>query len=174
MSLYGLLFGRNPASRLLLAMLNLEEPDVGRFRDCYLRRGDVADSELPPEELAKKPLRIVIYTRNGGGNREDYEGATSLLQALPGYLTDYDDDFDCTYASYEFEVPEAFKATAEELASLGAESSVSPEEKCKTLIENLQKQDSNDPTVRHAMAVGKAMFAKIDEALKQGGGKVEV
>ena len=110
MSLYNALFGRNPASRLLLAMLNLTEGDVGRFRDCYLKR----DEET-------KELCIVVYTRNGGGNRDDYEAVTEALQAHPAYLSDADDDFDCTYASYFFKVPEAFKATAEELAGLGAD-----------------------------------------------------
>lgn len=168
--MYNMLFGKNPASRLLLAMLNLAEPDVGRFRDCYLRRGARgADAPSSDEELY-----IVIYTRNGGGNRDDYEEVTAALQALPTYVDDYDDDFDCTYASYEFKVPEAFKATAEELASLGASSAVSPEEKFKTLIENLQNKDSNDPAVKRAMEVGKEIFGKIDAALKQGGGKVEV
>lgn len=180
MSLYNMLFGRNPASRLLLAMLNLTEGDVGRFRDCYLARGtrsereDAGEDEEKLKALAKKDLRIVVYTRNGGGNRDDYEAVTEALQALPTYETDYDDDFDCTYASYEFTVPEAFKATAEELASLGAESDVSPMEKFKSLIDNLQKGDTKDPAVARAMEVGKQIFGKIDEQMKQGGGKVEV
>lgn len=162
MSLYNALFGRNPASRLLLAMLDLTEGDVGRFRDCYLARDE------------NKKLKIVIYTRNGGGNREDYQAVTDALQSHADYLTDYDDDFDCTYASYEFKVPEKFAATAEELASLGAESSVSPMEKFKALIENLQKGDANDPAVKRAMDVGKDIFGRIEEQMKQGGGKVEV
>lgn len=180
MSLYNMLFGRNPASQLLLAMLDLTEADVGRFRDCFLTRGTRSEREEAGEDeekikaLAKKELRIVVYTRNGGGNREDYEAVTERLQGLPTYETDYDDDFDCTYASYEFKVPEAFKATAEELATLGAESKEEPMVKFKRLIDNLQKGDTKDPAVVRAMEVGKQIFGKIDEQMKQGGGKVEV
>ncbi len=181
MSLYNMLFGRNPASQLLLAMLDLSEGDVGRFRDCYLTRGTRSEREEAGEDeeklkaLAKSDLRIVIYTRNGGGNRESYEAETERLQGLPTYETDYDDDFDCTYASYEFKVPEAFKATAEELTTLGAEPGVSPMEKFKKLIENMQADKKDDPAVQRAMAVGKEIFGKLDEAMKQGGGgKVEV
>jgi hypothetical protein len=152
MSLYNMLFGRNPASTLLLAMLDLTPEMVGRFRDCYLSR----DAET-------KELVIVIYTRNGGGNREAYEEVTNALQALPTYINDADDDFDSTYASYFFKVPEKFKATAEELAALGAESAESPMDKFKTLIQNLQNGDKNDPTVKRAMEVGQEIFKKINE-----------
>jgi hypothetical protein len=103
MSLYNALFGRNPMSHVLLATLGLDEGSVGRFRDCHLSRGEDGKT------------RIVVFTRNGGGNREDYQGVTDELQAHPNYLRDYDDDFDCTYASYEFSVPEKYAAEIEEL-----------------------------------------------------------
>ena len=180
MSLYNMLFGRNPASRLLLAMLNLTEADVGRFRDCYLARGDTrVDGAVAQAEAAegKKPegeLRIVVYTRNGGGNRDDYEDVTSALQALPEYITDYDDDFDCTYASYEFKVPEKFKETASELAGLGAEPNESPMERFKSLIAKLQAGDQTDPSVQKAMQVGKEIFESVAKAQADGTNKVEV
>ena len=53
--MYGLMFGENPASEFLLALLDLTKDDVGRFRDAYV--------EKDGEEIA-------VYTRNGGGNRE--------------------------------------------------------------------------------------------------------
>lgn len=181
MSLYNALFGRNPMSRLLLSMLNLTEGDVGRFRDCYLARGDrfereaAENDEAKAKELEKKDLRIVVYTRNGGGNRDDYESVTDTLQALPDYLTDYDDDFDCTYASYEFKVPEKFKATADELVGLGAVSEVSPQERFKTLIANLQSGNDSDPAVKRALEVGKEIVGRLEESMKDGAsGKVEV
>jgi hypothetical protein len=87
MSLYNLLFGRNPLAPFYLAILDLTPDDVGRFRDCFLQKTDEGD------------VRIVVYTRNGGGNRDDYAQITSDLQAHPEYVTDFDDDFDCTYAS---------------------------------------------------------------------------
>jgi hypothetical protein len=51
--MYGMLFGQNPQADVILATLGLTRDSVGRFRDAY-----VADGQ------------IVVYTRNGGGNRE--------------------------------------------------------------------------------------------------------
>lgn len=50
--MYGMLFGQNPLSRVILEMLNLTPTQTGRFRDVF-----VEDS------------RIAVYTRNGRGNR---------------------------------------------------------------------------------------------------------
>ncbi len=132
MSMYNMLFGQNPASGLLLQALGLDnqapegwnekfeklsddwgEIDLyseegrklmaegkaagyyptGRFRDIYF------ENENDP--------KIILYTRNGGGNREYYEYVFELLSAHPLYLNDYDDDFDCTYAYIEFKAPQA-------------------------------------------------------------------
>jgi len=161
MSLYNMLFGRNPLSHLLLSMLGLDESMVGRFRDCYLKK----DGE---------GFEIVVFTRNGGGNRQDYEDVTSLLRSHPSFVKDFDDDFDCTYASYVFKVPEKFKATADELATLGAQSDKTPMEKFKGLVDKLQSGDQNDPEVKRAMEIGKSIFNKLEEASKEGVSVVEV
>lgn len=155
MSLYNALFGRNPASALLLAMLDLTPDDVGRFRDCYLSES-ISNS---------KDLLIVIYTRNGGGNRDDYETVTEKLQAHPSYVSDADDDFDCTYASYFFNVPEKFKAEAQELALMGAKSDISPQDRFLNLIKKMQARDQTDPEVQRATAIGNQIFSKIQESM---------
>jgi hypothetical protein len=59
MGLYNMIFGTNPASRLILATLDLQTKDVGRFRDCFISQGEIA-----------------VYTRNGGGNRECWHAQT--------------------------------------------------------------------------------------------------
>jgi hypothetical protein len=106
MSLYNALFGKNPASGVLLAILGLNESDVGRFRDAYVTEED------------GQPV-IAIYTRNGGGNRDHYDDEveegpgcrctgctiTYVLPAMPGYVRDEDDDFDSTYATVYFRPP---------------------------------------------------------------------
>lgn len=109
MSLYNTLFGKNSLSNILLQSLGLTEEDCGRFRDAYLDDG-----------------KIVIYTRNGGGNRghwyyayEQYEAGdncpcpgciiTYSLPNHPNYIQDYDDDFDNTYAYVEFSIPDKYK-----------------------------------------------------------------
>lgn len=115
MSLYNLLQGSNAKTSIILELSGLADVNFARFRDCWL-------------DGARK--RTCVYTRLGGGNRECYNctddvheagcyGVTiSELQALPTYRTDYDDDFDCTYATFEFAWPEA---TADMLAALADE-----------------------------------------------------
>lgn len=132
MSLYGALFGRNNQSDILLAMLDIDQPGgkwrSGRFRDIYLS-GD--------------GTRVLLYTRNGGGNRgcwgengwnntKDEQGVCQCpgcaigvhLPKHPNYIRDYDDDFDSTYATIEFTVPKEYAdacvvmATGEEPATV--------------------------------------------------------
>jgi len=119
--LYNMMFGVNPLSKVYLQMVGLEIDDVGRFRDCFLsENGEV----------------ITVYTRNGGGNREcycdpDYEDGDDKMSDVDMYgekhfprclylknermtqnefyVSNHDDDFDCTYAYFEFRVPDEFK-----------------------------------------------------------------
>lgn len=99
MSLYNALFGSNPSASALLKMAGLTEDDIPRYRDCYAEDG-----------------KIIVYTRTGGGNRECYNDTAQTckeygcyhvsnaeLSARPNHLSNYDDDFDCTYAYFEFE-----------------------------------------------------------------------
>lgn len=103
MSLYNTLFGVNPLAKLLLKMLELKREDVGRFRDIFYN---------------KKEGIIILYTRNGGGNREEYQHIFDALKANhPNYIKDYDDDFDNTYAYIDFSVPEQFKDMLNKLVS---------------------------------------------------------
>lgn len=99
MSFYNNLFGVNPASGLLLKALNLNVSDIPRFRDCYLD-GD----------------KIVVHTRTGGGNREDYEEENERLAQHPNYSYDEDNDFDSTYADFYFTFPEEYKSDLEALS----------------------------------------------------------
>lgn len=134
MSMYNLMHGTNPLSDVLLAMLGLKRGDVGRFRDCYLARGDERSEERSPAD----PLRIVVYTRNGGGNRDDYAEVSEALAKHPLYLTDYDADHDCTYASYVFSVPVEFATDAEVLADAGAQHDATPSERFEKLLASLK------------------------------------
>ena len=98
--LYNMLFGWNPACVLLAPMLTDENPQTyfPRFRDCYLSE----DKE-----------HIEIYTRVGGGNRDDYAVEIEGLRSMPTYVSDEDDDFDCTYATFTFGVPDEWRADFE-------------------------------------------------------------
>ena len=99
MSFYNMMHGFNPCVLFILPMLGKHPDEYPRFRDCFI--GD----ESHPEYDNK----IIVYTRTGGGNRDDYVDENKALTEMPGYITDYDDDFDSTYASFVFEPPEQWK-----------------------------------------------------------------
>lgn len=119
-----MLHGVNPMSGILLRMLDLTIESVGRFRDSFLNSDGTS---------------ILIYTRNGGGNRESYEEIIKALQEHPQYITDYDDDFDCTYATFEFNVPEKYLELTKSISS--GENPKSIGEKFKDTIEQLVKEN---------------------------------
>ena len=105
MSLYNMVNGVNPATFFFLPMLGKHPDEYPRFRDCFL-----ADEEHPEYND-----HIHVYTRTGGGNREEYEEENSSMMAMPDYVTNFDDSFDCTYASWAFKVPEKWKEDYEAL-----------------------------------------------------------
>lgn len=84
--------GYNPACLLILPMLGRKQEDYPRFRDCY-----VTDEN-----------NIAIYTRVGGGNRNCGFGEDALYDD-ENFIKTYDDEFDETYATYEFKVPDRWK-----------------------------------------------------------------
>lgn len=60
---------------------------------------------------------IIVLTRTGGGNREDYDAENEAMQAIDQFVTDFDDDFDSTYAYWVFEVPEKRKDDFQKITS---------------------------------------------------------
>lgn len=92
MSLYNMINGYNLACLLILPMLGRKQEDYPRFRDCY-----VTDEN-----------NIAIYTRVGGGNRNCGFGEEALYDD-ENFIKTYDDEFDETYATYEFKVPDRWK-----------------------------------------------------------------
>lgn len=93
MSMYNMINGFNPACVFIMPMLGRKQEEYPRFRDCFVTE----DGE-----------RIAIYTRVGGGNRGAGYGEEKLYTD-PNFVTTYDDDFDSTYGTYEFRVPEKWK-----------------------------------------------------------------
>jgi hypothetical protein len=170
MSLYNMINGYNPLADVLITILGLTPGDVGRFRDCYLERD--------PEETG--PLRIVVYTRNGGGNREhfsdekqageecDCTGCTIeyKLPQHPLYIKDRDDDFDCTYASVYFRIPERFVAPLTELVTEHPEAvPKSPAVRFDEFLTKL-KSGAPDPDVDRVVGAMAPVLEKISEAVK--------
>jgi hypothetical protein len=114
-----MLFGENASQKdFLFSLLNKEPGDFGRYRDIY-----VTDEH------------IVVHTRNGGGNREDYEDVFDEMSDHPLYAYDEDDDFDCTYANFYFVHPDGYAGVLKEMAA----GTITPAEKWKLLFEALEK-----------------------------------
>lgn len=168
MSLYNLIFGRNPFSGFLLEVLGTTVDRVPRFRDCFLNEDG---------------SRIIIYTRTGGGNRDFYEHPdrcrenypeyfggedepsgpwNSDLRALPGFVYDADDEFDGTYASFHYNVPEAFKKMVAALTNIGAAGN--PAERWQEMLDGLSSGNTDSPDVKRALEVGQRILGQIKEA----------
>ncbi len=107
MSLYNLLNGVNPVAFFVLPMLGHHPGDFPRFRDCF-----IGDEEHPEYEN-----HIIVFTRTGGGNRESYEAQNDWIRSLPGFVTDYDDSFDCTFACWVFDPPFIWKSDFEKFVA---------------------------------------------------------
>lgn len=171
MSLYNALFGVNPFSRTLLAMLGTDESQVPRYRDCF---------------LSDDGAEIIIHTRTGGGNRDFYENEARCrdsypeyfdrsdappsgpwnddLRSIAGFIRDVDDDFDSTYADFHYAIPPAFKEQVALLSELGAISN--PAQKWQSLLDGLRAQDMRDPTVKRAIDIGEQIMTKINTAMR--------
>lgn len=147
MSLYNMMFGANPNTHAYLKMLGLTPADVPRFRDCFLSKTDDGD------------VLIAIHTRTGGGNRDYYESEEGCrynypeyfkgediptgpwnddLRSVPGYLRDEDDEFDSTYATFYFKVPELYADAVKALADESPAQTMTPAEKWDALLTALQ------------------------------------
>jgi hypothetical protein len=100
MSLYNMIHGVNPCTFFILPMLGKHPDEYPRFRDCFTK-----DEEHPEYDG-----HIHVYTRTGGGNRESYGDENEEMQSMETFVADFDDSFDCTFASWVFSVPEKWKA----------------------------------------------------------------
>jgi hypothetical protein len=138
--LYNILFGQSPIADELLAIVGLTRDDCGRFRDCYL-------NEVGSE--------VHVYTRNGGGNRDGYMPDFS---GDPLYLGDEDDDFDCTYATIRFRVPEEYLPVTRKLAELNK--SESGGQKWDRLFEAMTKGETT-PEIERGIRALEPLFAKL-------------
>lgn len=86
-------FGMNPRADLLLAVVGLRKHDVQRFRDVHASADGAA---------------LVICTRTGGGNRDDYPNLA--MRGRPEWRTSRDDEGDSTYCTDIMEIPETWRA----------------------------------------------------------------
>lgn len=111
--MYNAIYGTNPATFIILPMLGKHPDMYPRFRDCFI--GKLTNSNTDRDSFGI-PLKdrdeqnvISVYTRVGGGNREEYQEEINTLRKSKYYIEDYDDDFDTTYATFIFSVPKKWK-----------------------------------------------------------------
>lgn len=170
MSMYNLLHGENPLAGMLVGILGIDQPDgkwrSGRFRDIHVR----FEEGRPPE--------IVLYTRNGGGNREHYNdekeagpdcdctGCTMTyhIPKHPNYLRDEDDDFDCTYASVFYSVPAEHESLVKFLYGITKDKRT-PNEKWTYLLDKLRNGKSDDPEVAAVVDKLSPLMKQISDSL---------
>lgn len=121
MNFYNMLFGVDKIAGPLLGILGVSAADIPRFRDCFLDGN-----------------KIVIYTRTGGGNREAYVYENDTLRTIPGFLFDRDDEFDHTYASFYYEIPNDYKEKLSNYQKYYP--TVLPHTKFEELLKTLQRE----------------------------------
>lgn len=136
MSLYNMINGFNPACLFIMPMLGRKQEEYPRFRDCFVTEEN----------------NIAIYTRVGGGNRGCGFGEEELYKD-ENFLTTYDDDFDNTYATYEFKVPLKWKSDFD-LIMRGKQHEVSKE--------YVRYVKEFYPKLAEAGVIDKAFGAKMD------------
>ena len=157
MSLYNALFGENPMSDFLLKIVNINKEDVPRYRDCFLNEEG----------------NIVVYTRTGGGNRECfaengdcsscYHTANDELSENKYFVTDYDDDYDSTYAYFVFKPSKDYELILKTLTSKEPLKEVG--EKFKDLVSALQSGEQTTDTIK-ALTIAKDVFSKLNSGIK--------
>lgn len=170
MSLYDLAVAdgrQHERGAVLLAILG--DPVVARFRDAWV------------EKSPDGPV-IAVYTRQGGGNRECYcdggelgeahvpdqcyAACNEALQAHPLYLSDADDSFDRTYATFRFKAPEEFREALAEVAVEPVDMSARWQE----AIDRVQRGDIS-PALR---AAGDQIAAALGDPSPDGPKVIEV
>ena len=102
---YNTVFGYNIATLLVLPMLGRNENEWPGFRDCFLY-------DLDHPEFDGK---IHIFTRTGGGNRKEFRKENDKIRKMQGFITDYDDGFDATFASWIFDCSEEWEEDFEKI-----------------------------------------------------------
>lgn len=158
--LYNLLFGVNPFAFRLVRALGLMPDDFGRFRDAFRAEGG-----------------IVVYTRCGGGNRQDYGPVFARMREHSLYLRDADDGFDNTYCTFFFRMPELPGVDFTDY--LGADIGLwNPDKRWADMQAWLQKADpETDPKMAAIVERARPVFKPLTDLAEQAaaeGRKLEI
>ena len=150
-----MMFGYHPLIKFLMEALDLGAKDedgnekwpMGRFRDIYFN--EACD-------------KIILLTRNGGGNRESFPDVFEKLSKHPNFLREYDNDFDSTFAEFEFSVPEKLKKIAEQSKEIGL-GYKSFTERFHTMTDKMKEGKKDDPEVQEALKNTEPLMKALKE-----------
>lgn len=92
-TLYELVAGQNAYAKMALAIINLDQNQIARYRDSTLFNPDKEHDFW----------RVAVLARSGGPNRTHFD--MSALESHPLFLSTEDMKADPTYALYEFSFP---------------------------------------------------------------------
>lgn len=143
MSLYNKLFGENEHADRLLIACDLNRDMFARFRDIF-----------PTIDGTK----VIVYTRLGGYNRKSYFDTIKEIRNHDLYLTDYDDEYDNTYAYFVFAVPEQYIEAVRELAD-----NITPLTVKEMFEKELKEMDvPGSPAALRAESIAKEIISQAD------------
>lgn len=141
--LYNALFGENEHANQLLDILDLDRAMFGRYRDCF------------PNDIGTK---IIVLTRCGGDNRNEYEIVFDTMRKHPQYLGDYDDPTDETYCYFEFQVPVLYLPQTRPLSTGKRPLTVG-----EKMEQEMKLLNNNDPgALARVEKIAKSMQKQID------------
>lgn len=123
----------------------------GRYRDCF-----------PSED----GTHILVLTRCGGVNRDEFEIVFDTMHKHPNIIADYDDPTDETYCYFEFSVPVLYLLQTRPLADVDKKWNRNVGAKFKEEAKKLQKGDKD--ALARAEKIAKSMESQMKD--KPNGG----
>lgn len=152
MSMFDLVIG-NSGFPLPIIDVIYEVPlnQVARYRDHWLERS------------GEDTLILAVYTRMGGGNREDYAEQIKAIHQTPNFLSDDDDAYDSTYSTLRFGLRKSdfFKRLHAVEAELGKADNVLDEERDAVWDE---MWDAAEHLPRDMANIWRAIIGGLEEA----------
>jgi len=149
MNFYNMLFGMNAQTDLLLAVIGLRKCDIERLRDASANENG---------------SEISVYTRTGGGNREGYPNLA--MRKLPGWSGSSDDDFDSTYCTDTFAIPEKWQKDVAGLGDILANGLRKPF--ANLLAKTLRREPTEDDKATAAYEAERAALARTKHVMANG------
>lgn len=153
MSMFDLAIGNSGWPRALMDVMWDVTPEmVGRYRDHWLERDEDGDEPA---------LVLAVYARIGGGNRTEYAEGIAQMHMLTTFVSDADDDYDSTYATFRFRLSKTDFIARMMVKNPGAVADYD------AVWDELWRQA--EPVPRNMSVIWEAMIASMSGALNEEG-----